>query len=98
LNAQPAFKGKHVCNVASVYFCVNNMFHITMLLIDENLPGAHGVMRLAHALVQFFMKSLQKTKELKDIQQVLTNVYTRKAVGRLQDVVTRWWSTHHMLC
>ena len=52
---------------------------------------------MSRALVEFFLKSSQKLKELKDIQPALPNVYTRKAVGVLQDVITQWWSTHRMV-
>ena len=63
--------------------CIHISFFYHWPLIDENVPGADGVMRLSRALVEFFLKSSQKLKELKDIQTALPNVYTRKAVGVL---------------
>jgi hypothetical protein len=55
-------------------------------------------MKNARAIVQYFNKSTQATKTLKDQQQESSLAkYIGKPLNILQDVKTRWWSTYHML-
>jgi len=51
-------------------------------------------MKNARAIVQYFNKSTQATKKLKDQQQESSLAkYIGKPLNILQDVKTRWWST-----
>ncbi len=55
-------------------------------------------MKNARAIVQYFNKSTQATKKLKDQQQESSLAkYIGKPLNILQDVKTRWWSTYRML-
>ncbi len=55
-------------------------------------------MKNARAIVQYFNKSTQATKKLKDQQQESSLAkYAGKPLNILQDVKTRWWSTYRML-
>ena len=55
-------------------------------------------MKNARAIVQYFNKSTQATKKLKDQQQESSLVkYIGKPLNILQDVKTRWWSTYRMM-
>jgi hypothetical protein len=57
------------------------------------VPGADGVMKKCRALVEYFNKSTQATSELLKVQRQLKHYENMIAVGVVQDVVTRWWST-----
>ena len=55
-------------------------------------------MKNARAIVQYFNKSTQATKKLKDQQQESSLAkYIGEPLNILQDVKTRWWSTYRML-
>ena len=57
-------------------------------------------MMIARAVVEYFDKSTQATNELKKVQKNgMIERYQNQpeALKPLQDVVTRWWSTFHML-
>ena len=46
------------------------------------------------AYIHHFNHSSQTTEKLIQAQNLLTNVYEGKCVGVVDNVVTRWWSTH----
>ena len=54
-------------------------------------------MKKARDLVGFFSGSSQATAQLKKQQQQMESCRGKVAVGVVQDVVTRWWSTLSML-
>ncbi len=55
-------------------------------------------MKKARDIVQYFNKSTQATKKLKDQQQESSlPKYSSQPKNILQDVKTRWWSTYCML-
>ncbi len=55
-------------------------------------------MKNARAIVQYFNKSTQATKKLKDQQQESSLAkYIGKQKNILQDIKIRWWSTCLML-
>ncbi|KAL3793494.1 hypothetical protein ACHAWO_002105 [Cyclotella atomus] len=78
-----------------VGYCTEHNFHLNALIAfnDENVPGADGVMKKCRALVEYFNKSTQATSELLKVQRQLKHYENMIAVGVVQDVVTRWWST-----
>jgi DNA-binding transcriptional regulator GbsR (MarR family) len=52
----------------------------------------------AREIVQYFNKSTQATKKLKDQQHESSlTKYSGQPKNILQEVKTRWWSTYHML-
>jgi len=62
------------------------------------VPEVARALKNAHAIVQYFNKSTQATKNLKDQQQESSLAkYIGKPLNILQDVKTRWWSTYRML-
>ena len=55
-------------------------------------------MKKAREIVQYFNKSTQATKKLKDQQHESSlTKYSGQPKNILQDVKTRWWSTYRML-
>ena len=55
-------------------------------------------MKKAWEIVQYFNKSTQATKKLKNQQhESLLTKYSGQPKNILQDVKTRWWSTYCML-
>ena len=67
-----------------------------------NINSPSACVKKAHKLVMFFNKSTQAMDKLKLTQQLLSavtnnNVSDSGIVILLQDVVTRWWSTHRMI-
>ena len=55
-------------------------------------------MKKAREIVQYFNKSTQATKKLKDQQRESSLAkYSGQPLNILQDVKTRWWSTYRML-
>jgi hypothetical protein len=63
-----------------------------------NVPTVAEAMKKARAIVQYFNKSTQATKKLKDMQHESSlPKYSGQPKNILQDVVTRWWSTYRML-
>jgi hypothetical protein len=64
------------------------------------VPEVAMAMKNARAIVQYFNKSTQATKKLKDQQQESSlTKYIGKPLNILQDVKTktRWWSTYRIL-
>ena len=70
----------------------------TLTTAAPNVPEVAMAMKNARAIVQYFNKSTQATKKLKDQQQESSLAkYIGKPLNILQDVKTRWWSTYRML-
>jgi len=62
------------------------------------VPTVAAAMKKARDIVQYFNKSTQATKKLKDQQhESLLPKYSGQPKNILQDVKTRWWSTYCML-
>jgi hypothetical protein len=62
------------------------------------VPTVTAAMKKARDIVQYFNKSTQATKKLKDQQQEsLLPKYSGQPKNILQDVKTRWWSRYGML-
>jgi hypothetical protein len=82
-----------------LFFKKSSHIHYHVYISDKNVPGADNVMKMMRSLVEFFSKSTQKMTELKQVQaQSQIRIYhNKKPVGTLQDVITRWWSTHRSL-
>jgi hypothetical protein len=65
---------------------------------DQDVPVVAKAMKKARDIVQYFNKSTQATKKLKDQQQESSlPKYSGQPKNILQDVKTRWWLTYHML-
>ncbi len=65
---------------------------------DSDVPVVAMAMKHAREIVQYFNKSTQATKKLKDPQQESSLAkYSDQPKNILQDVKTRWWSTYRML-
>ena len=66
----------------------------------EELPIVKAALKKARKVNEYFKKSTQATSKLKK-QQKSSSVPQYKnlkvALNVLQDVVTRWWSTHRSL-
>lgn len=80
--------------------CVDHILNLTMKLagtdpdvIGPQLPGA-GALKQLRSLVGSFSHSTQLSDKLLGIQQTMSP--EKKAVGLIQDIVTRWWSTYKM--
>ncbi len=72
----------------------------TLTTAAPNVPEVAMAMKNARAIVQYFNKSTQATKKLKDQQQESSlTKYIGKPLNILQDVKTktRWWSTYRIL-
>jgi hypothetical protein len=62
------------------------------------VPTVAAAMKKARDIIQYFNKSTQATKKLKDMQHESSlPKYSGQPKNILQDVVTRWWSTYCML-
>jgi len=67
-------------------------------IADPDVPEVSTPMKKAREIVQYFNKSTQATKKLKDQQQESSLAkYSGQPKNILQDVRTRWWSTYRML-
>ena len=69
-----------------LHYCVAHNLELTTKLAF-NVLGGNGVMKACRALVRHFKLSSQATAKL------LAKQPSGTAVGVVQDVVTRWWST-----
>jgi hypothetical protein len=65
---------------------------------DRDVPVVAKAMKKARDIVQYFNKSTQATKKLKDQQQESSLLkYSSQPKNILQDIKTRWWLTYCML-
>ncbi len=72
--------------------------NISNIFVAPDVPEVTVAMKKARNVMQFFKKSTQATKKLKDQQQEsLLAKYSGQPRNILQDVKTRWWSTYCML-
>ena len=63
-----------------------------------DVPAVARAMRTARAIAQYFNKSTQAAKKIKDQQRESSLAkYSGQPKSVLQDVKTRWWSTYRML-
>ena len=91
-----------VCSAMAVLFDVSsNIISETLCICPSqapNVPTVAAAMKKARDIVQYFNKSTQATKKLKDQQRGSSlPKYSGQPKNILQDVVTRWWSTYRML-
>ena len=91
-----------VCSAMAVLFDVSSNIILETLCICHsqapNVPTVAAAMKKARDIVQYFNKSTQATKKLKDMQHESSlPKYSGQPKNILQDVVTRWWSTYRML-
>jgi hypothetical protein len=71
---------------------------ISNIFVAPNVPEVTAATKKARDVVQYFNKSTQATKKMKDQQQEsLLAKYSGQPKNILQDVKTRWWSTYRML-
>lgn len=72
--------------------------HFSFCVVAPKVPTVTTAMKKARDIVQYFNKSTQATKKLKDQQQKSSlSKYSGRPKNILQDVKTRWWSTFRML-
>jgi hypothetical protein len=72
--------------------CINHKLELVTKLAFKDVPESIGTMATCHAIVAFFNSSSQATEKLKEKTKARLGV----ALTVIQDVVTRWWSTHSM--
>ena len=92
--------------------CSDHIFHLNCKKLyndvtfeEGGLPNINSpstCVKMARKLIMFFNKSTQAMAKLKPAQQLLSSVANNNVsdsgiVVLLQDVVTRWWSTHCMI-
>ena len=92
-----------MCSVAMPISCVvySLISFGNTLYLSFAAPGVPTVavaMKKVRDIVQYFNKSTQATKKLKDQQHKSSLAkYSGQPKNILQDVKTRWWSTYRML-
>ena len=81
-------------------YCTDHELHNTCkLAYSKNQDDVFGIEH-SHSYqkgkehIHHFNHSTQATEKLKQTQALLGNVYQKKPVGIIDDVVTRWWSTY----
>ena len=91
----------HVFHLTCKKLCNDETFEEGGLL---NINSPSACVKMARKLVMFFNKSTQAMAKLKLAQQLLSSGHNNNnsdssvvSVSLLQDVVTRWWSTHRMI-
>jgi len=72
--------------------CINHKLELVTKLAFKDVPESIGTMATCRAIVAFFNSSSQATEKLKEKTKARLGV----ALTVIQDVVTRWWSTHSM--
>ena len=86
--------------IQSVY-CIDHLFHnIAKLAFDDiNIDKDEKLMKRCWDLCAKFTSSSQLLSALKDIQKNNETLYPglKRALGVVQDVITRWWSTFNMI-
>jgi hypothetical protein len=90
--------GQHLRSLGVIHlYCVDHNLHLCAKLAfdDNNIPGSAQVMKTARSLCEYFDKSSQASDKLK-AQQVAMDP-DKCPLKLIQDVITRWWSTHRMI-
>jgi hypothetical protein len=76
-----------------LHYCLAHVIELTAkkVMKDDGIPGLAETMKACRGLVGHFKSSSQDTAKLLEVQTL------GEAVGVVQDVSTRWWSTYQML-
>ena len=86
--------------IQSVY-CIDHLFHNIAKLAfnDINIDKDEQLMKRCRDLCTKFTSSSQLLSALKDVQKNNETLYPglKQALGVVQDVITRWWSTFNMI-
>ena len=93
---------RYLCALLHLFLLLCNLisFGNTLYLsfAAPTIPTVAAAMKKVRDIVQYFNKSTQATKKLKDQQHESSlPKYSGQPKNILQDVKTRWWSTYRML-
>jgi hypothetical protein len=78
-------------------YCMDHLINlVTKMAFDDNkIPGGQNLMATAREVIGQFTRSSHALERLKQRQVDVDEVRSiSKAVGVIEDVVTRWWSTY----
>ncbi len=70
--------------------CIDHILELITKLAFKDTPDSIGTMSACRAIVNVFNSSTQATQKLKEKSKARLGV----ALGVIQDVCTRWWSTY----
>mmetsp|Transcript_12832 Transcript_12832/g.25980 ORF Transcript_12832/g.25980 Transcript_12832/m.25980 type:complete len:754 (-) Transcript_12832:39-2300(-) len=78
-------------------YCMAHNLQLTVKYAfdDKNIPDSENAMKSARSQVDFFNSSTQALEKLINMQK--TTRQGARALKPIQDVRTRWWSTHKMV-